>query len=108
MNVHLWNPELNHIDAIWKEHIEDPGFFAKKLAKCNCCERHINGRPKNIDTWGDSKSTGDFTDHDVTFNYCQCPCRHNLRWLIRVFNPQKARYFNDDDFDDDFDDYFDY
>ena len=52
------------------------------LSKCNCCERHQNNRPSNIEDNLDNLPKYDC----INFHKCDCDCRHNCRIICRAFN----------------------
>ena len=87
--------------------VNDYDYMIRKLNECKCCKRHCKNKPKC------SKDKGTYTNGiprnkiEALFSKkCQCPCRHNSRWLFDIFTESPPEY---EDYDDDeFNDVFDY
>ena len=54
-----------------------------ELSECMCCEAHQQNRPTNLCKPVTSHKTESYTD----MTKCDCPCRHNIRHLCRIFSP---------------------
>lgn len=54
----------------------------QSLIACKCCIRHNTNKPQHLETWIDTQF------HYTNFNpdKCTCPCRHNARFICRMFN----------------------
>ena len=70
---------------------EDAIRMIKINNKCRCCIRHSINRPCHIDD--DLYETGNnywISNEDlhngITNNQCRCTCRHENRWIIRMYH----------------------
>ena len=65
--------------------------------ECKCCIRHNTDKPQNLVSWIDTP----FRNTRINFGECSCPCRHNARFICRIFNsqvcPKYSKWKNNDD-----------
>jgi hypothetical protein len=59
--------------------------WAEKLqvsTACKCCDRHSKNKPVNLAPWINTPLTGNVRIPSD----CKCKCRHNARFICRVFD----------------------
>ena len=70
---------------------EDAIRMIKINSGCMCCIRHSINRPCHIDddlyqTGNNQWESNEDLNNGITNNQCLCTCRHENRWLIRMYN----------------------
>lgn len=68
--------------------------WAKKLqisSECKCCIRHNTNKPHHLAPWIDTP----FNTGEINRLECKCPCRHNARFICRIFNNKKCPKYSD-------------
>jgi hypothetical protein len=58
-----------------------------ELSECTCCEPHQQDRPDYLCKLVDDTTIPYLTSDTNNPNKCECPCRHNIRELCRIFSP---------------------
>jgi hypothetical protein len=60
--------------------------YYTKLSTCNCCSRHARNKPALMkDGWLETRNN----NTRYTEQSCQCDCRHMMRFMARLYNPNK-------------------
>ena len=109
MNRILCNKQLDKIHTLWenrtnvetlfceilKNNIYDPEHTIHLLSTCKCCKRHQIHRPTKLEIYWESEFFEDWNPQEHTIDKilekrkeCSCMCRHNARWICRVFMPE--------------------
>ena len=80
--------------------------WQQKLEHCNnctCCYRHSINRPRFFKPWVELP----FSDTPQSIkNMCQCPCRHNARFICRQCDDEESPYLLNLNFKDNSNLYF--
>lgn len=81
----LHNGEKMDMEALVRKHIKDPNVFIKNYNKCKCCKRHQRLRPENLYDKSFVSEPNPLRSPSYMAT-CNCPCRHNSRFIYRTFN----------------------
>ncbi len=58
--------------------------------ECNCCIRHNIDKPQTLSMWTELPIS-----NNKIKNECKCPCRHNARFICRIFNYTKCPKYSE-------------
>ena len=81
----LHSGEKMDMEALVRKHINDPNVFIKNYNKCKCCKRHQRERPRSL--YDKSFVSEPNPSREPSYMAtCNCPCRHNSRFIYKTFN----------------------
>ena len=63
----------------WEEKLET-------CLACKCCNRHNTNKPWCLAPWIDTP----FHNTNINSSDCSCPCRHNARFICRLYNSKQC------------------
>ena len=65
----------------------DPQHIITHLSKCNCCTRHMSNMPTTLNDplYLNFINNYDYTQMNQNTYECTCTCRHECRFIHRVF-----------------------
>lgn len=68
----------------WEEKLET-------CLECKCCNRHNTNKPLCLAPWIDTP----FHNTNINSSDCSCPCRHNARFICRLYNSKQCPKYSE-------------
>tara|TARA_Y100000816_G_C26085414_1_gene572663 strand:- start:240 stop:662 length:423 start_codon:yes stop_codon:yes gene_type:complete len=84
----LHNGNYDNYFTTLRNNLDDPQHIISHLSKCKCCTRHMSNIPTTLNDqiYLNFINNYDYTQMNQDKHECNCTCRHECRFIHRVFS----------------------